>query len=94
MPKHSIIIEKYRGLSRNQMYAQASKDFSDNGRCWWIKRKILESLVYDEANDWRKVNKDRYNAKQREWRAKKRCQIKKQKLENKSEENLTKTLKD
>ena len=53
------------------MYAQASKDYSDNGRCWWIQRKILEPMYQsDDYSNWRVRERKKYNAKQKLWRDK------------------------
>ena len=90
MPRPSVTRIEYKGLSRNQMYTKASKDYSDDGRCWWVERKILESLHQDEPDSWRKKERAKYNAQQRYWR-KKRNAEQKSKIEEtrKKEAELT-----
>ena len=72
MPKHSIIVKEYRGLSRHAMYSKAAKLHSDNGRCWWIARKIQETLALDEAEKRRvcQTRKQRVGNKKKEKRTK------------------------
>ena len=72
MPKHSIIVKEYRGLSRYEMYSKAAKLHSDNGRCWWIARKIQETLALDEAEKRRicQIRKQRAGNKIKEKRTK------------------------
>ena len=75
MPRVVTRVE-YRGLTRNQIYVKASKDYSDNGRCWWIERKILESLYQGEPDNFRKKDRVKYNAQQRYWRKKRNAEQK------------------
>ena len=49
MSRPRTTVKEYRGLSRYEMYTKAAKLHSDNGRCWWIARKIQERLALDEA---------------------------------------------
>ncbi len=78
MPRFITRVE-YRGLSRNQVYVKASKDYSDNGRCWWVERKILEPMHYsDDSSNWRVRERKKYNTQQKIWRKKRNAnQVKK-----------------
>lgn len=37
--------KEYRGLTQNQMLYQSALDYSDNGRCWWVKQKLIEVVL-------------------------------------------------
>ena len=37
---------EYRGMLKTKIIYQAALDFSDNGRCWWIRNKLIE-YVYN-----------------------------------------------
>ena len=78
MPRFITRVE-YRGLSRNQVYVKASKDYSDNGRCWWVERKILEPIYHsDDSSNWRVRERKKYNTQQKIWRKKRNAnQVKK-----------------
>jgi hypothetical protein len=68
MPRTSIVVKEYRGLTRHQMYVKAAKLHSDNGRCWWIARKIQERLALDEAEKRKicQIRKQRAENKRKE----------------------------
>tara|TARA_R100000700_G_scaffold19646_1_gene26341 strand:- start:262 stop:540 length:279 start_codon:yes stop_codon:yes gene_type:complete len=79
MPRFITRVE-YRGLSRNQVYVKASKDYSDNGRCWWVERKILEPIYHsDDSSNWRVRERKKYNTQQKIWRKKRNAE---QEVEN------------
>ena len=48
MSRPRTTVKEYRGLSRYEMYTKAAKLHSDNGRCWWIARKIQEKLALNQ----------------------------------------------
>ena len=33
---------EYRGMLKADIISKSALDFSDNGRCWWIQRKLQE----------------------------------------------------
>ena len=33
---------EYRGMKKADIIFKSAIDFSDNGRCWWIQRKLQE----------------------------------------------------
>ena len=68
MSRPSIVVKEYRGLSRHQMYVKAAQKHSDNGRCWWIERKIQERLALDEAEKRRicQIRKQKAENKRKE----------------------------
>ena len=35
---------EYRGMLKSKVIFKAALDFSDNGRCWWIQRKLQEYI--------------------------------------------------
>ena len=38
--------KEYRGLLKSKIIYKAALDYSDNGRCWWIRQKLIE-YVYN-----------------------------------------------
>ena len=34
--------KEYRGMLKANIITKSAIDFSDNGRCWWIQRKLQE----------------------------------------------------
>ena len=68
MSRPRTTVKEYRGLSRYEMYTKAAKLHSDNGRCWWIARKIQERLALDEAEKRKicQIRKQRAENKRKE----------------------------
>ena len=45
---NSYIRERYRGLPPHRRAMQAALDASNNGKCWWVYKHVMDSLLGDK----------------------------------------------